>query len=95
MESLPLNKQKRIYATIFVFNGKYDPKLFSYDLITFAALMGYLVDMNNVFEFVESSVWKKNPEYRYVIKDTSKEETEAKLNEIREKLKELSKANDC
>ena len=80
---------------ILICNGKYNPKLFSFDKIVFEELLGYKVDLNNVKSFLKKTVYdpEKYPENVYIIIDSSKEEFEAKFKEIDNVIAKLSKEN--
>ena len=78
------------YFGFVMCNGSYNKGLFSLKVITFAALLGFNFDKENVLEFLNSSVWKKNRENIFVFVDTEKEELEAEWKKFREKIKAVA-----
>ena len=55
--------------------------------------MGYRKDQENVLAFLGKSVYNKNPENHHVLIDTAKEEMEAELKRIEDKIAKISKEN--
>ena len=73
-----------VFFVILICNGKYNPNLFTLDIIKFLELPGHRADLNNAMKFLKKTAFNpdKYPENFYVIIDSSKEELELEWDKI-------------
>ena len=89
------NDDDPVFFVVVICNGNYKPNLFNLDIITFAKLLGYKVDLTKVLNFLRQTIYNpdKYPENLFIMVDTTKEEFEDKWKELDEKIAKLSREN--